>query len=76
MIKSRFWNAGGISVSGGLSGLKIRTESLETILTGGLAFYTPEDGRNAPAVQNGHVFRLYDDYESAHENGSTDKNYV
>ena len=67
--KTRFWNAGGISISGGLSGLKIRTESLEAILTGGLAFYTPEDGTNALAVQNGHIFTLYDDYESAHQTG-------
>jgi len=67
--KTRFWNAGGISISGGLSGLKIRTESLEAILAGGLAFYTPEDGSNAPAVQNGHLFTLYDDYESAHQTG-------
>jgi paraquat-inducible protein B len=67
--KTRFWNAGGINISGGLSGLKIRTESLESILTGGLAFYTPEDGSNALAVQNGHIFELYDDYESAHQSG-------
>ncbi len=67
--KTRFWNAGGISISGGLSGLKIRTESLETILSGGLAFFTPEDGSNSPAVQSGHIFTLYDDYESAHLDG-------
>ncbi len=67
--KTRFWNAGGISVSGGLSGLKIRTESLEAILSGGLAFYTPEDEPNATAVQNGHIFKLYADYESAHQTG-------
>jgi paraquat-inducible protein B len=67
--KTRFWNAGGISVSGGLSGLKIRTESLEAILTGGLAFYTPEGEPNATAVQNGNIFKLFDDYESAHQTG-------
>jgi len=67
--KTRFWNAGGISVSGGLSGLKIRTESLAAILSGGLAFYTPEDESNTPVVQNGHIFTLYDDYESAHQTG-------
>ncbi len=64
---TRFWNAGGISVSGGLTGLKIRTESLAAILGGGVTFYTPRDKRKAPAVKNGHRFTLYDDYESAHE---------
>ena len=66
---TRFWNAGGISVSGDLSGLKIRTESLAAIISGGLAFYTPKDESNAPPVKNGHIFKLYDDYENAHEIG-------
>ena len=50
MKTSRFWNASGIDVSGGLSGLKIRMESLEPILSSGIAFYTPEDEPNAQKV--------------------------
>ena len=44
---SRFWNASGISVSAGLSGIKIRTESLESIIASGIAFDTPDHGHPA-----------------------------
>jgi len=63
-INSRFWNASGIDISGGLSGLKIRTESLESILASGIAFYTPEDEPNAGNAQKGDIFNLYPDFES------------
>lgn len=68
MKTSRFWNASGIEVSGGLSsGFKIRTESLESILSSGIAFYTPEDEPNAQKAQKGDTFTLCEDYESAHQ---------
>ncbi len=66
---SRFWNASGIDISGGLSGLKIRTESLESILSSGISFYTPDDDPNGRKAQKGHTFTLYQDYESAHVTG-------
>lgn len=66
---SRFWNASGISVSAGLSGIKIRTESLESILSAGIAFYTPDGGSKARAAKTGDAFALYADYERAHEAG-------
>ena len=66
---SLFWNASGIEISGGLSGLKIRTESLESILSAGIAFYTPEDEPNAKKAQKGDTFTLYEDYESTQQVG-------
>jgi len=69
MKTSRFWNASGIEISGGLSGLKIRTESLESILSSGIAFYNPEDEPNAQKAQKGNTFTLYEDFESAHVTG-------
>ncbi len=66
---SRFWNVGGITVDASLSsGVKIRTESLETILEGGIAFETPFGNIGEPA-KNGAIFTLYDSYESATEKG-------
>ena len=38
---SRFWEAGGIDVALGTDGVKINTQSLVSILIGGLAFETP-----------------------------------
>ncbi|WP_257254120.1 MlaD family protein, partial [Endozoicomonas sp. SESOKO3] len=48
--KSQFWNASGVDFHFGLfSGASIRTESLEAVLAGGIAFATPEQGvRVAP----------------------------
>jgi paraquat-inducible protein B len=39
-----FWNASGVGVHFGLfSGAEIHTESLKSILAGGIAFATPDD---------------------------------
>ncbi len=57
---SRFWNASGVNVHFGLlSGLNVRMQSLRSLATGGVAFATP-NGRSAPPVKDGTVFRLYD----------------
>ena len=62
---SRFWNASGISISGGLSGLSVEVESLTSILAGGLAFFTPDNRIEAAASENGDVFQLYDNFKLA-----------
>jgi paraquat-inducible protein B len=51
-----FWNASGISADLGLSGLHIHSESLKTLMEGGIAFATPDkSGARAAA---GSVFEL------------------
>jgi paraquat-inducible protein B len=51
---SVFWNASGVDVNFGLfSGLKIKTESFEAILAGGVAFATPDNPEmGEPAKEN------------------------
>jgi paraquat-inducible protein B len=66
---SRFWNASGIYFSAGLAGVKIRTESLASMLDSGIAFYTPDTGHAAPPAAGGQLYQLYADYESAHRAG-------
>jgi paraquat-inducible protein B len=66
---SHFWNASGISVSAELSGIKIRTESLESIINSGIAFDTPAPEHAARPAESGHRYELYPDYESAHQAG-------
>src|SRR5580704_14605246 len=39
---TRFWNASGIEVSAGANGVEIRTESIVSVLVGGIAFDVPE----------------------------------
>jgi paraquat-inducible protein B len=58
---TRFWNASGIGVDFKLfRGVKIRTESLESILEGGIAFATPDNESMGSQVSENVVFKLYD----------------
>lgn len=62
---TRFWNASGISIDAGLSGVKVRTESLSSIVAGGIAFATPENRKDSSPTDPTLPFRLYDDYDAA-----------
>lgn len=62
---TRFWNASGISVDADLSGFKLRSESLASIVAGGIAFATPENRKDSPPTDPSLPFRLYQDYDEA-----------
>jgi paraquat-inducible protein B len=51
-----FYNASGVDLAVGLSGLALRAPSLESVLSGGVEFATPE--RPGTLVQNGTTFQL------------------
>ncbi|MBU0602036.1 MAG: MCE family protein [Gammaproteobacteria bacterium] len=55
---TRFWNASGIDVKLGADGVQLNTESLTSIVTGGLAFVTPDGTRDEPAPER-HDFQLF-----------------
>lgn len=61
---SRFWNASGINVKGNLSGIKMRTESISSVISGGIAFSNPE-GVDETLAESGDSFDLYDDFDLA-----------
>ncbi|MBT5230644.1 MAG: MCE family protein [Methylococcales bacterium] len=65
--KSRFWNASGISIEGSLSGLKIRTESLSALISGGIGVYTPKSVSDSGLATNGDDFQLYESFDSAED---------
>ncbi|MCR4510722.1 MlaD family protein [Pseudomonas sp. 32.2.56] len=62
---TRFWNASGVSIDAGLSGVKVRTESLASIVAGGIAFATPEHRKDSPPTDPSLPFRLYEDFDTA-----------
>ncbi|MFV3317094.1 MlaD family protein [Pseudomonas sp. NY15374] len=62
---TRFWNASGISIDANLSGVKVRSESLSSIVAGGIAFATPEHRKDSPPTDPSLPFRLYEDFEAA-----------
>lgn len=56
---TKFWNSTGIRVKGGLmTTMKISTESLATLIAGGISFSTPNDNEMGNPVANGHHFPL------------------
>src|SRR4030095_12123989 len=57
-IGSRFWLVGGVDVDFGLfRGLQITVDSLRSLVTGGIAFASPEEGG---AARDGTLFLLHD----------------
>jgi paraquat-inducible protein B len=62
---TRFWNASGIDVNVGANGFAVKTESLSSILVGGIAFRAPEYSPNdTPAIED-KAFDLFEDQQTA-----------
>ena len=63
---SMFWNVSGINFDFGLlDGGKFQTESLESIMAGGVEFATPNNEEMGEPVKNKTQFQLYDTNEEA-----------
>jgi paraquat-inducible protein B len=62
---SRFWNASGFTVEMGASGLRLQTESIQAILTGGIAFDVPPGGDTGEVAKGGATFELYPNVDKA-----------
>ena len=58
-IDSRFWQAGGIDVTLGTEGVQINTQSVVSILVGGLAFETPAASLAEPEAATNALFTLF-----------------
>ena len=63
--ETRFWNASGIDVSVGASGVNVRTEGLVALLAGGLAFDVPPFAPPAEPAAANTEFTLYKDEATA-----------
>ncbi len=58
---TRFWNASGIDLTLDSTGARLQTQSVASILLGGIAFETPGDSPAAPEAEENTVFLLFDD---------------
>jgi paraquat-inducible protein B len=58
---TRFWNASGFDVTLNAQGIKVDTQSMVSILSGGIAFDTPKDLPPGDAVKENTIFHLYAD---------------
>ena len=62
---ARFWHASGIDVSIGSSGVTLNTESLTSIIIGGISFQAPEETAAGDAAPADALFTLYDNKAAA-----------
>ena len=58
---ARFWHASGIDVALDANGIKLNTESLTSVLVGGLAFQAPDGAVPQPPAAENAVFALFPD---------------
>lgn len=56
---SRFWQASGLDITLDATGVSVHTQSLVSILLGGIAFQPPLEGTAGPAADSDTVFVLY-----------------
>ena len=62
---TRFWNASGIDLSVGANGFALKTESLSSMLVGGIAFLAPPYSPNDKPAGEDRIFELFDNQQSA-----------
>jgi paraquat-inducible protein B len=62
---SRFWHASGFDVEVDPNGIRIQTQSLMSIVIGGIAFETPGDSLEQTVAASGAQFTLFHDHAEA-----------
>ncbi len=62
---TRFWQASGVDMSIDSDGVKLRTESLASILEGGVSFQSPKDSTATAEMAEDTAYKLYSDRERA-----------
>jgi paraquat-inducible protein B len=60
-----FWHASGIDITFDANGVKVNTESMASILLGGISFQSPEDSLDAPQAAINSTFTLFSSKEDA-----------
>jgi len=70
---THFWNASGLSVEVSGGGVHVEVASLQAVLSGGVAFDSPSRRAEAPEVDAGTEFPLYNSYVDAQASGYSTK---
>ena len=71
---TRFWDASGLDVAVGADGIRVDTESLVTLIIGGIAFDTPANQEPGEPAEENDTFKLYKNRESITEKTYARKN--
>lgn len=62
---TKFWNASGLDFSMGADGIEVDTESLVSILIGGIAFESSDLSTDSTEAENNSEFKLYINHKDA-----------
>jgi paraquat-inducible protein B len=73
--ETRFYNASGVDVVLDSSGLSVNTESMVSIVLGGIAFETPVGRKASEQAPEDFEFRIYPDRKSSKQKEYTKKQY-
>jgi len=65
---SHFWNASGVDIQVGADGFRLRSQSLTSILSGGIAFDVPDNRTRDKRAPAGKTFTLFDDEQDGDQN--------
>ena len=68
---TRFWNASGIDLTMDAGGLKLQTQSMVSILVGGIAFQTLDEAGDAPPTGSNTAFTLFSNRDEAMKHRDT-----
>jgi paraquat-inducible protein B len=68
-----FWNVSGINVSMGADGFKMQTESIRSMMFGGISFESPETLEQTTTDIDNLIFTLHESYESIKKHTYTRK---
>nr|WP_242500021.1 MlaD family protein [Methylibium sp. Pch-M] len=69
---TRFWHASGLDVALDAGGIKLQTQSLISIVLGGIAFGAPESGAPGAAAEAEHSFALFENQALAMKRTSSE----
>jgi len=72
---TRFWNASGIDLTMSAAGIKLDTQSLVSILTGGISFGLRQHSQPGEQAADGTTFKLYPNHDSSLKDEYTVKRY-
>ncbi len=70
---TRFWNVSGVDVSVSSEGIAVRTESMQSVLLGGIAFETPDTPEPVKTDLDDVIFTLHASKESIAERAFTQR---
>ena len=66
-VSTRFWNASGIDFTMDATGIKMDTQSLLSIMLGGVSFDLPEHAQPGEQAEENQDFTLYENREASNE---------